>query len=585
MTPKAPSLILAGLTLSIATSAVGATTGPGIVYTCDPSVTALEPQVCDVLNTTIAGLYSAAFTNANATIYVTMGSITGFDVSQSYFWTNFYSYSQFRSQLAASASSSTDVTALADSVPATSPYGSSLVQIPTALQRALGFPAPKNGVNASHSSCSTLGSNGCYDGLITLNTTFSLYFRTGAIAKGQYDFYTAIEHETDEVLGTGSCAFGCSGRQYPTDFFRYHSDGTRSFAAGTNNSCSSPDSTNACLSIDGVHMLQQYNNLNNGNDAGDWLTNCHAQQVQEADFCVGTTGVDLNLDAEILLLDAVGYAVQPQIAPKGTFPCTNTTPPTITSVDSASAYGAYAYFASGSWLEIKGTNLADPNDPRLTAAVNPGQWTLSDFTGVNAPTVLDGVSVTINGKPAAVWYLSPGQLNVQAPEDSVTGNLAINVTNCLAESPAYPFAHQPLAPGLLAPSNYTANGTQYLVATFASDGAYVLKTSVGASFGLASRPAKPGDMIIAYGVGFGDVTPTIPPGLIAQQGNALVNPVAFSFGQTPATLSYSGLAPNFVGLYEFYIQVPAGLANGDYQIMVTQNGTALPQKMYLTVQN
>ena len=584
MTLRTTRVILAGLALFSATSAAAATTGPGIVYTCDPSVTALAPHVCDVLNTTIAGLYSAAFTNANATIYVTMGSITGSDVSQSYYWTNFYSYSQFRTQLAASVSSSTDTTALADSVPATSPYGSSQVQIPTALQRALGFSAPKNGVNASHSSCSTLGSNGCYDGLITLNTTFSLYFRTGPIAKGQYDFYTAVEHETDEVLGTGSCAFGCGGRLYPTDFFRYHSDGTRSFAAGTNDSCSSSDSTNACLSIDGVHMLQQYNNLNNGNDAGDWLTNCHAQQVQEADFCPGTTGVDLNLNAEIMLLDAVGYAVQLQIAPKGPFPCNNTTAPTITSVDSASAYGAYAYFASGSWLEIKGANLADPNDPRLTAAVNPGQWTLSDFSGVNAPTVLDGVSVTINGKPAYVWYLSPGQLNVQAPEDAVTGNLAINVTNCLAESPAYPFAHQPLAPGLLAPPNYTANGKQYMVAQF-SDGTYVLNTSVGASFGLSSRPAKPGDVIIVYGVGFGDVTPTIPPGTIAQQGNTVANPVSFSFGQTPATLNYSGLVSNSVGLYQFNIQVPAGLANGDYQINVTQNGTALPQKMYLTVQN
>jgi hypothetical protein len=29
--------------------------------------------------------------------------------------------------------------------------------------------------------------------------------------------------------------------------------------------------------------------------------------------------------------------------------------------------------------------------------------------------------------------------------------------------------------------------------------------------------------------------------------------------------------------------VPPGLANGDYQISVTQNGTLVPQKFYLTV--
>ncbi len=67
--------------------------------------------------------------------------------------------------------------------------------------------------------------------------------------------------------------------------------------------------------------------------------------------------------------------------------------------------------------------------------------------------------------------------------------------------------------------------------------------------------------------------------------DAPVNPVTFSFGAAPATVSYDGLAASFVGLYEFYITVPSGLAGGDYQINVTQNGTALPQIMYLTVQN
>jgi len=274
-----------------------------------------------------------------------------------------------------------------------------------------------------------------------------------------------------------------------------------------------------------------------------------------------------------------------KIAASPAYVCTNTAAPTITSVDSASAYGGYPYFASGSWLEIKGTNLADPSDPRLANSSQSGQWTSADFSGPNAPTNLDGIAVAINGKPAYVWYLSPTQLNVQAPEDSTTGNVAITVTNCKATSSITMFSRRNLAPGLLAPANYSSGGTQYMVATFAFDGAYVLNTSLGASFGLNSRPAKPGDLIIAYGVGFGDVTPSILPGVIVGQSNALVNPVTFSFGATPATLSYSGLAGSFIGFYEFYITVPSGLADGDYQINVTQNGAALPQTMYLTVHN
>ena len=98
---------------------------------------------------------------------------------------------------------------------------------------------------------------------------------------------------------------------------------------------------------------------------------------------------------------------------------------------------------------------------------------------------------------------------------------------------------------------FNIGGTQYMAATFASDGAYVLNAAAGAALGINSRPAKPGDVITAYGIGFGDVTPSILPGVIVGQSNALANPVTISFGTTPATLSYSGLAGNFVGLYEF----------------------------------
>ncbi len=304
-----------------------------------------------------------------------------------------------------------------------------------------------------------------------------------------------------------------------------------------------------------------------------------ATNVGNVHFYVAGNSVNGNLQADSG--DHV-YTAQYTMTPAApAFTCTNTTTPVITSIDSASGYGGYAYFTSGTWLEIKGTNLADPADPRLTAATNPGQWTSSDFTGSNAPTLLDGVSVSINGKPAYVWYLSTGQLNVQAPQDTTLGNVAITVTNCNATSSPVMFTRRALAPGFLAPSNYAANGTNYAVATF-TDGTYVLNT--GTFSGLTSRPAKPGETIILYGIGFGDVTPSILPGVIVGAGNTLVNPVTISFGSTQATsIAYQGLAGSYVGLYEFYVTVPTGLANGDYQINVTQNGTKVPQTMSLTV--
>ena len=317
------------------------------------------------------------------------------------------------------------------------------------------------------------------------------------------------------------------------------------------------------------------------------LSNANITTDAGATFVGQYRAASVNLAAPYQSINAVSstleFAITGDAAPP--LACTNAAAPVIASVTSASAYGGYPYFASGSWLEIKGSNLAEPSDPRLAFALNPGQWIANDFTGANAPISLDGISASVNGKPAYVWYLSTGQINVQAPQDSATGNVAVTVTNCKGTSAPFTVQRQALAPGLLAPSNYTANGTQYLVATFASDGAYVLDTSTGASFGLNSRPAKPGDLIIAYGVGFGDVTPSILPGVVVQQGNAVSNPVTVSFGSANAAISYAGLAGNFVGLYEFYITVPPGLANGDYQINVKQNGVSLPQTVHLTVRN
>ena len=65
------------------------------------------------------------------------------------------------------------------------------------------------------------------------------------------------------------------------------------------------------------------------------------------------------------------------------------------------------------------------------------------------------------------------------------------------------------------------------------------------------------------GVGFGPVTPEISAGQIVTQSNKLAMPFQMLFGQTPAqSLPYYGLAPNFVGLYQFNVVVP-GIPDND----------------------
>ena len=259
-----------------------------------------------------------------------------------------------------------------------------------------------------------------------------------------------------------------------------------------------------------------------------------------------------------------------------TFTETATTPPPVcavpqplvTSVNSAGDFGGSPTFAPGSWLEIKGTNLAQSTRP----------WQGTDFSGVNAPTSLDGVSVTIDGKNAFVSYISPQQINVEAPADGASGPVALVVT--VAACPSAPVTVQEAAsaPGLLAPSSFNPAGTQYLVAVF-PDGTFVGNPNLIP--GVAFRPAAPGDTITAYGIGFGGVTPAIAPGTITGVQNSLGN-VTASFGSTPAAVGYAGLEPGVVGLYQFNVTVP-NVPDGDYPITFQMGAIQTTQKVYLTV--
>src|SRR6202035_5634032 len=105
------------------------------------------------------------------------------------------------------------------------------------------------------------------------------------------------------------------------------------------------------------------------------------------------------------------------------------------------------------------------------------------------------------------------------------------ITNSVATSTSYSMTVNALEPGFLAPTSFNIGGMQYVVALFTDGVTYVLPT--GSIPGVTSRPAKPGDTIILYGVGFGPVTPAIPAGQIAEQSNA-VSGLQMSIGGVPA---------------------------------------------------
>ncbi len=243
--------------------------------------------------------------------------------------------------------------------------------------------------------------------------------------------------------------------------------------------------------------------------------------------------------------------------------------PAVTSARSAGDFGGSTAFASGSWLEIKGSNLS----------ATTRTWAGDDFNGANAPTTLDGVTVTVNGRRAFVGYISPTQINVQAPGDTAVGPLDLIVTSGGCAGEAFRVQKAAVAGGLLAPSVFNVGGTQFAAALYQDGFTFVGRD--GLIPGVPFRAAAPGDIITLYGIGFGDVLPAIAPGTVVSTPNNIPGLTLF-FGSTEASVSYAGLAPNAVGLYQFNLTVP-NVASGDHRIVIRVNGIEMPQTAYLTV--
>ena len=250
-------------------------------------------------------------------------------------------------------------------------------------------------------------------------------------------------------------------------------------------------------------------------------------------------------------------------------------PPVISpgGIVSAGAFGGFSSVAPGSWIEIYGLNLA-------AATQN---WTSGDFVNGVAPTSLGGVSVSIGGQNAFLDYISSGQIDAQVPSGTSTGSTPVTITNANGTSDQYWINVNTTQPGVLAPPNFVINGKQYVAALFSDGQTFALPT--GAIPGVASRPAKPGDTLVIYGVGFGPVSGGITAGTIVTAQNSLTTPITFAFGTATSTLSYYGLAPSFIGLYQFNVVVPSVSTNNALPLTFNLGGTKGTQTLYVAVQN
>ncbi|HEY1185793.1 MAG: SBBP repeat-containing protein [Bryobacteraceae bacterium] len=246
-------------------------------------------------------------------------------------------------------------------------------------------------------------------------------------------------------------------------------------------------------------------------------------------------------------------------------------PPTIAGVITAGSFGAFSSVAPGTWVEIYGSNLAPTTRT----------WALTDFSGNTAPDSLGGVQVSIGGQAAFIDYIPPGQVNAQLPSNIGPGSLQLTVSSGNVTSAPVSVTVAATEPGLLAPPSFKVAGYQFVVAQF-GDGTYVLPT--GAIAGVTSRPAKPGEEIVIYGIGFGPVVPNTPAGQIAAGSTQLSASLQILYSQTAAQVKYFGLTSGSVGLYQFNFIVPEVPDNDLVPITFHLAGSAGTQTLYTAVQ-
>ena len=248
---------------------------------------------------------------------------------------------------------------------------------------------------------------------------------------------------------------------------------------------------------------------------------------------------------------------------------TGTPPPAPAITAVANAAGYQTNFASATWVSIFGTNLS-----QITPSYT---WQGVDIVNGNLPTTLQGVSVSINGIPAYIFFIGPTQINVLAPDDTTTGSVPVVVT--VAGQASNTFAAQK---NQFSPAFFTWEDHTHVVAEHLPN--YNLLGPPGLLSGATFTPATPGETVVLYGTGFGPTDPAAPTGQTVAGGEPLVgtSTVTMTIGGIAVTPSFAGLSGS--GLYQFNVTVPASLTTGDAALTATINGAATQTGVVLSVQ-
>ena len=199
----------------------------------------------------------------------------------------------------------------------------------------------------------------------------------------------------------------------------------------------------------------------------------------------------------------------------------------------------------------------------LTSDGQPG----SANPGAALPTILKGVSMTLNGIAAPLFYASNSQVNFLVPPGGGSGQATVVVTSSNGTTRTGNVNVVAAAPAVFT-LDASGRGTAAAQTTF--DG--ITYPSVANPDG-SERAVDPGttarpNFLVMYGTGFRRAVATNP-----NDANGVAEAVTALIQGVPATVAYAGQAPPWMGLDQINIIIPPELAGlGQLQVRLLVNG-------------
>jgi uncharacterized protein (TIGR03437 family) len=302
---------------------------------------------------------------------------------------------------------------------------------------------------------------------------------------------------------------------------------------------------------------------------GKWLVVSPGGAVTPASLSVtvDTKGLTPGTYTGVITLHLSGLSSVAQTIPVTLTVMAAPTLPTINTNGAVNAGSLTTAIAPGAWVSIFGANLS----------ATTRQWANSDFVGGKLPLSLDGVGVMIDGKAAAVAYVSPTQLNVLAPDSTSTGLVFVQVKAPAGNSDTALVLQQTAAPAFF---QFRAPTATYVAGTHADYS--LLAGPALVQQGMVGTPARPGETIVLYGTGFGTTQPPISATAPVTAPLPLANAqdLRVRIAGVDSQVVFGGLvAP---GLYQFNVVVP-NVPDGDQLVEADLRGLLTRAGLLLTV--